>query len=699
MRYFVRLIVLAVVLVGVVTAVAMAQPQPAATPPQPAIPIPSELAESAAAPGALIDGIWQPLELERADAALVPQELTTEEPPSDSCSEATPLLISPITPGGGGRADVLNATQSPSDPPLSCLWGRPSSPQGYRTVWYRFTAAENGTVYFNTFDSGYDTVIAVYKVGDSADPEAEPCDLLEAMRCNDDAQGFWSEVTLPVSQGSTYYVELADWQPGIVNTTDLRFSALWLPAESSWYQINTVPQAPAISRHAVIVQDVNLYVIGGQTGEAGLPLVSNRLQRYNTVSEVWQELPPIPGAGYSNTTAAFINGRIYLPSGFNGNSSGYDGLHWVFTMEPNTDRGVWSTAASIPANLLPAGGYFAWSQAVVPPTQNRYFLVGGMSSTIPLAADAQVVGDTYVYFPSSDSWARLVAMQAPRYAHVAGWLGSGYDLCVAGGLGVGSVADEPVAILHRSTECYTPGTGAWRTVADMQIPRFGAGSVVGPDGNWYVFGGITIRNNRLVAVAETEMFNPRLGTWTVLDPRYNLGGTTSLPARYWPRGGIINEELWTVGGSLVLDGEQALPIVQTLDIPSNSVYVPVSTGKFRDAIKPDSTLAEARNIAFGVPQSRNFDAQFDFFDIYYFDLPQERRVNVWLEVPDNANFDLALYGQNKLLWGQSANPFNGDDERIVSTLPPRRYFIVVQRRFPSGMPDPGQVYRVRVTEE
>jgi hypothetical protein len=289
-------------------------------------------------------------------------------------------------------------------------------------------------------------------------------------------------------------------------------------------------------------------------------------------------------------------------------------------------------------------------------------------------------------------------MQAGRYAHTAGWLNS-RGLCVAGGLGVGTDADTgaPITILHRSAECSQPG-GSWQYIGDMKIPRYGAGSAVGPDGKWYVFGGITAGENGFPrTVAQTEVYDPALGTWSLMAPSFNLGSFGSMPARNWPRGAIVGEYLWVVGGSIfTVDGEQALPVVNRLHIPTHNSPIPIVFSNYRDALRPDDTFAQARKLSPGTQQTRNFDQQFDFVDFYYFDLNPGRRINIHLDVPNNNNFDLFFYGKNKLLWGSSTNPFNGEDESISTVRSADRYYIAVTRVTPSGQPDNGAYYTLRL---
>jgi hypothetical protein len=63
-------------------------------------------------------------------------------------------------------------------------------------------------------------------------------------------------------------------------------------------------------------------------------------------------------------------------------------------------------------------------------------------------------------------------------------------------------------------------------------------------------------------------------------------------------------------------------------------------------------------------------------------------------VPDNNDFDVAVYGQNKLLWGVADSPFQGRDEVLTLNLPPRRYYVMVTRKFPTEKPDPNGIFQI-----
>jgi N-acetylneuraminic acid mutarotase len=109
-------------------------------------------------------------------------------------------------------------------------------------------------------------------------------------------------------------------------------------------------------------------------------------------------------------------------------------------------------------------------------------------------------GYTFFYNAASDTWTQRANMNVSRYGHTAAWVDG--RACVVGGI---HVDDESQLVLQSSAECYNAINNNWIEIAPAEIPRFGAGSAVGPDGRWYVFGGITGNNE---TVSEVEVYDP-----------------------------------------------------------------------------------------------------------------------------------------------------------------------------------------------
>ena len=114
--------------------------------------------------------------------------LTPVRPPNDNFSHAQVLA------GARGNVDGSNlgATKEAGEPDHA-------DDTGGRSVWYRWTADNDGTATFDTQGSDFDTLLAVY-TGDSVDD-------LELVTENDDgANGFNSVVSFEARRGQTYSI-------------------------------------------------------------------------------------------------------------------------------------------------------------------------------------------------------------------------------------------------------------------------------------------------------------------------------------------------------------------------------------------------------------------------------------------------------------------------------------------------------------
>ncbi|MCA9973177.1 MAG: hypothetical protein KC425_23320 [Anaerolineales bacterium] len=654
MRRYLLLVILCGLLLG---ATAVSPPLSAAPPANPTIPVPVT-------------------RLPADPLRDVPRSLDAA---ADTCTNATNLAALP----GGDISTVNFMTESPSDPLLSCTWGTPPAPrgdQGYRTVWYRFTAPYSGHVTVSTEFSTYDTILAVYN---------GTCSALAMLACNDDSNGLISEVALNVQKGVTYYIEVADWQSGTAGQAELSLTVLIDPIDTRWVD-TTLMDVPR-SRHALTAVGPDLYVLGG-VSEMGSPFVlSNKFQRYETDTGNWVDLQPIPGTGYANTTAVSINGRIHVPSGFDGNVNLFNDTHWAYDLA----SGSWSTYATAP---WPGGSPVAYGTAVVsqsPATPVGFFYVGGTTSVPrfdpPFPGTAPVTSDDVLFYRvSDDSWLQTYpALNTGRYAHTAAWVQD--RLCVVGGL------DSSSALLTGG-ECYKPGTGAWTPIGNMKYPRYNAGSAVGPDGLWYVFGGVDGNGN---AVETVEVYNLQTNTWTPLDASYNLGDFANTLPREWPRGAFIGNTLWLVGGNSIVNNIK-IPLAPVLKLPIILpwLYLPVintTTGPPAPPRPENDTFATAYPLARNQARLDRFTYLLDLFDSYYFDLPTAREVTIHLsQIPIGSNYDLAVYNSNKLLWAVGDNP-GTVDEIVTLALPAGRHYVFVERIFPVG-PPVGADYRIIVQD-
>jgi len=112
-------------------------------------------------------------------------------PPNDDFVNAIELLTAIGTKSGNN----FNGTIEIGEPDHAENGGP------YHSVWWKFTAPNNGNINIRTEGSGFDTVLALYS-GDTVD------DLTEIVSNDDEEETFeiWSEISTNVLAGQTYYI-------------------------------------------------------------------------------------------------------------------------------------------------------------------------------------------------------------------------------------------------------------------------------------------------------------------------------------------------------------------------------------------------------------------------------------------------------------------------------------------------------------
>lgn len=622
---------------------------------------------------------WIGEEIVVTDLPLAPQA-PKAAPASDSCDTASPLQLSFAFTADGSGTVTNGFSQAPTDPVLSCMFGAPTNPRGYRTAWHTLVAGDTGVVTITTEGTDYDTVLAVHS-GTCAAPVT--------LACSDDAAGFQSRVSFPVVRGRTYYIEVADYQFGTATTTLAQLSAVMQPGGERWSSISTLPFG-GVSRHAFAREGLDMYIIGGQTNVTGIPTLSKRLLRYNVQRQRWTELSPILGVGLSNTTAVRLGRRIYIPGGFNGNTSGYDNTHYLYDIVFD----FWGKLPSIPTNLLPEGKTFAWGAAAAVPNETSYYLTGGLTSYPAFEVNATPIANTYRFIPATNLWEASVPLTTPRYAHTAAWVAvANRGLCVAGGLSSGvDSSNNPVVVLLTTGECYNPASGGgWVATGALNFPRYNAGSAIAPDGSWYIFGGLDANNN---AVPEIEVYDPVFNVWNVLGGEFSLGGRPESPARDWPRGDFVGESLYIFGGNTPIE-RRVISAVERLNISTRGAYnalIPLTL-----QVGSDNLLARATPLLIEVPATGNFTEPNQFYNPYYFDWPISGRAFIRLDnIPDHVNYNIAVYDTFKEFRAQGDPALTGP-KAVSLTLTPGRYYVVVERIFPKDIPDRRVQYTLTVS--
>ena len=651
------------------------------------------------------DGTSKRVQLEQIDPAVIPTGPTAGSG-GEECSDNLPVLG--IDDTGATLVPNTFLLYDPTDPVLSCRWQSPY--RGFRTVWYRLVADRSTLLVVDTSGSTYDTILGVYEAGDPINA----CTTLIEVACNDDFNRFTSRITTPVRAGETYYIQVGDYHAayqGDPNGGDnkLFVTAISTPLKSNWEVITSDPASPVAqrSRHVAIAVENKVYVIAGQVG-AGTTLINTpNAVVYDTANSdpgtSWQTLQAMPaggGYGYSYTTAAYINGKIYIPSGFIGVDGSYDGQHYAYDIAQNR----WPTplpSSNNWADLLPS----ILATAIAHPwlSFDGYFLIGGLTGLIPGPSTPgfEARREMYFYASASDLWFQVPAeLNRGRFGHVAATqIVDGADqICVAGGFGKDT--SSGLRELLSSTECFHIDNGNWSTLgtAELNYLRVYADSSVNADGDWYIYGGYD-GNDR--AVPAVEWFNRETKEWQVLDIRFDLGGINlhdpnqdARPPRLFPRGGFVENNLWVFGGETVTQG--IVNLIERVElrnsygvIPPPALYFPIFLNNASDGSDKADTFTTARRLNLNESQSHRFLGESDFVDVYYFDVPSFRPIAIKVsQLPANSDYALQLFTEQK-----GANPPDqvniGATQMVMNrTLEAKRYYVILQRNFPPPAIDP-----------
>jgi hypothetical protein len=577
---------------------------------------------------------------------------------SDTCENAIPVVLTGDPPYFNTLVDTsVSATSSITDPIQSCTWPAPAA--NSKSVWWRVTAPEDGRLRVITRSSyqqpDYDTVVTIY-------PAAAGCGSLSPaveIGCNDDTDAFGSEASALVDGGGTYLVEVTEWGEAGLGVGDL-YIRMDLAPDSRWQSGTGAALRTPLTRHVTVSDGRHLYVLGGQK-----PALSDQMYRYDPAADVWENLAPMPVA-YANTDGVYLDGRIYVPSGYAG-ESGYRGTHYSYAIQGNT----WSVRDPI-SSTGQITEPIAWGAAAADEASTAYYYTGGRYASaleVPLPY-------TFRYDVASDDWQALADMDTARFAHRAAFLNGA--LYVVGGMG------EEGEILA-SGERYDPGTDAWTPTGDLNLPRHSFGDAVGADGRWYVFGGVV---SGTLTTPKTEVYDPQSDTWTPLDQRWSL-----TQSREWPAGARVGLSIFAAGGNLST-GERVVDTVEWLNTGSPASYLPLVTsgtaGTGADLHEPNNAIPFAFGpLSSATSLTSDLTQPSDWEDFFYFTTPAAGTAQITLkDIPADADYELYLYANDKSLVASSTNVGSADEMVSVQSLPAGTYYIRIHQVLFSSSSEP-----------
>ncbi len=644
----------------------------------------------------------------------------------DSCASATtplPFDYENDILEVGSPTDVSAFTTDASDPVLiSCMEGSYNNPRGYRTAWFKVVAPVSGVMIAEVatnsdYKRNYDTVVAIYSdnIGDDS------CSSLSQLMCNDNHNGILSNAQASVTYNQTYYILVADRNQAAsgqllldlnvsIETGDDVLGGSGLGNQNgAWSVSNTILDDP-LTRHTVVVQDTDVYILGGQKG-----LISNspdrvgELYRFDTVNETLEQLSPMNaspapngGRGYSNADAMIVANEIHYPMGYIGSAGGspeYSTEQWIYNIDTDTWgtlNDFYPTATSFESSFRISGLAYT---ALVPYSaspQEGFYVTGGIQGT-PLSASTPYTDTVipsnrffrYLYNTNTNGnplWQEFTSMSSARYAHMAATLEDDSNIewvCVVGGLSFDNIG--PIVI--NNGECYNATTNSWDNtkVGDMNIPRYGGHSAVAPDGTWYVFGGAGTDGQ---PIAEVEAFDINTGQWTIMAPNYNLDN----PKLIWPRGVFVGNNLWVFGGELTPNflatgllgsfpnSQISVKTFPFNDTYPNQVYLPLNYSGYNPS---GNTFASAESVTLDTDYTDSFTGFGDVYNAYRFTTNNAGTYTISLDgQAAGADADFYIYNDMIELIGFSQEIGNTDESTSLSLDASSRYYILVARSSP-----------------
>ena len=242
------------------------------------------------------------------------------------------------------------------------------------------------------------------------------------------------------------------------------------PVSNVWNNLAPMPTA----RYEVGVTELNglLYAIGGNPGcgSSGLGAV----ECYNPGSNSWSTLAPLP-TGLAQPGVVSANGKIYAIGGWSHNGIV---VYSVYCYDPVADS--WSLKTPIPVEFVSGGGAAVAVNGII-------YVIGTIS------AGGQWQG-VYAYDPVADAWTAKTSMPTARSGYAAAAVNG--IIYVAGGYSSSGTS--------ATVEAYNPATDSWSTVTPLPFP-LDTPSAAAINDTLYIMGGYNVSFS---TVGSVEAFTP-----------------------------------------------------------------------------------------------------------------------------------------------------------------------------------------------
>jgi len=272
------------------------------------------------------------------------------------------------------------------------------------------------------------------------------------------------------------------------------------PKTNSWTQLK--PNLVPVHHGAAAAIGRKFFVFGGfrlpDTGKIGW-YPENRAWAYDSQTQSWSELPPMPTPRGAHAAVAvgnkiYVVGGANIPSGMNLP----DGLNPGGPVEIlgktemfDTERNSWTTLKPM---TLPRNHHD------VAHLDGKLYVIGGTVGSCFPSGWASNVSMNEVYDIATDTWSTRAPMPTARSAVGAAVIDG--RIYVIGGEGW---VDESGGVF-RNNEAYDPSSNSWTEKTPMPTARHGFAKAV-LDGKLYAVSGVSILHMFSV-VAVNEVYTP-----------------------------------------------------------------------------------------------------------------------------------------------------------------------------------------------
>ncbi len=258
----------------------------------------------------------------------------------------------------------------------------------------------------------------------------------------------------------------------------------------------------------VAAEGIQVYVIGGILGDRS---ATGIVERFDTVEQRWEAVPPLPGgARLHHTGAASSLGLVFAIGGLD---ASFRGLKSVFAYDPV--KGAWESRADLPR----ARGAMA-----VAAIEDKIYAAGGQDGGTSF-------DDFAVYHVLEDRWEALPAMPTARN-HLAGASFEGVFYAAGGRAGQ----------LFDKLEAFDTASNRWVELASMPTARGGIAAAVARD-CIFVFGGEGNAADPNGVFPQVEGYdicrNVWMGDLEMPNPRHGIGAA------------VVGDFIFIPGGSPV----------------------------------------------------------------------------------------------------------------------------------------------------